>query len=147
MTTTTTAREQLLRDILTTAVEGGINYWANDLDASGRQQVRRINRDTNGDVLSIIFDRLAVEDVSGATTQALETPLDEEGTRLVINATALERACERVAHGTVKAGDSVRAVAQVIAEGEPEEADEVDYDAGDADALVQAALFGDIVYG
>lgn len=152
-----TPREQVLCDILTTAVEGGITYWCNEPAEDGTQQVERIERDTDLGVTAVVFNRRAVEEVSGARVLAANVwtattvPADDE---VVINHTAIARALRAIIDGKVTFGgqpltnpnSSMRKLApQLLFATSPDDAP--DYDAGDADNLLQAALFGDVIYG
>jgi hypothetical protein len=144
-------REQLLRDILTTAVEGGINYWANDRAEDGTLQVREVRRAASGDVTAILFDLQAVEDVSGAGVSSALNDHQRAGGRDVVKVgtAALRRALHAMHEGRVTFGGAPLNV-HIQAAGRRalfDHPDIVDYDASDADVFVQAALFGDIVYG
>lgn len=157
-----TPREQMLRDILTTAVEGGITYWANDLafdsdrPREARLQVFRIERAEDLSVTAVVFNCPAVQDVAGslATIAAFGT---RDGDRLTIDTKALNKALKAITQGKVTWGGKQHpegrmvdlARRAVFAFNDPTRCDDLacDIDAGDADNLLQAALFGDVVYG
>lgn len=147
-----TPKQEVLSYVLSTAVEGGINYWANDRDDQNRLQVIRIDRDSNGDYLSIVFDRRAVENVSGTKVSAFVTDLDGNN-EVAVDFKALTRGLRAIVDYKVTFGgkpleqtSQMRRVALALLFAKSND-DAPDYDAGDADSLVQAALFGDIVYG
>lgn len=157
-----TPREQMLRDILTTAVEGGMNYWANDTAEDGSLQVHRVvyAPEHLGGVTQIVFDRAAILDVSGATALAAKLPEETIDGRVcvTVDTRALMRGVRKIAAGTILYGGKpmeeypgnpskhLKALARSIIFYRSD-ADDVDYDAGTADTLVQAALFGDVIYG
>jgi hypothetical protein len=137
-------------DILTAAIEGGITYWANDRAEDGSVQVERIMRATDGDPLDIVFDKLAVEDVSGGSvalsTGAIIYP-DGGGQRplVLVGFDAIKQAIEKLAAGEVKVRKDIRAVAARLHCGDSDAVG--DADAEVADVIVQVALFGEVVYG
>ncbi len=113
-----TPREQFLYDVLTTAIEGGIGYWA---------RVRKLERDAELNVLR--FEARDAEDGS-APYQSI-TP------------EKIDAAIARVQRGSVKVGQSY--AAQFV--GYPENLNACDVDAIGADIVVQVAAFGEIVFG
>lgn len=115
---TTTPRDEFLTDVLITAVEGGIGYWADDItdycyddDDASRRGATLVCHD---------------EDVYGFR---LTLGLIEDGIKLIADP-ALQIA-----------SDYRREIAQASTDN-----DAGDIDAGLADCIVQAAVFGSIVY-
>jgi len=129
--TITTTIEEAARDransILCTAIEGGITYWAEVLTYRWMDPERDYRPDTH------------------ATVRDAE---DEGGEVHTLTAQSIIVGLSRLASGEVGAGNPAAeeswsdALRKVLA-GD----DEVDLDASDADCIVQAALFGEIVYG
>lgn len=124
----TPERTQLLVDVITTAVEGGVNYWAS------------VSRYVWGP-----HDVQSTEAPHAAAT--LHDNEDTANGHFELTVDAMARAfdllCER--RDIVGVGDSDwrrRMTAMYL---EPD--GEHDFDAGDADALVQIAWFGDVRYG
>ena len=104
-------KNPFLRDVLVTATEGGINYWAD-------------------------VQRRSLKDITAAIVPIDETPL-------YLQDDDLRAAIAKIFRGDVEINpeiwrDIVCAVAQE---------DASDIDAEGADAIVQIALFGEIVYG
>lgn len=106
------ASDQLAKDILSVAAEGGINYWADSM--KGTQFPTKIH-DSEEDKW---YD---------LTREKFDTGL----------ALFLQK-------GQPSSGSS-RFSANMLGSEESEE--EIDFDAGDADAIIQYALFGDVIYG
>lgn len=147
-------REQILRDVLTCAVEGGINYWANEPTEKGALQVERIDRDADASVERIVFNVAAVEECSGASVRkGFTNGARTNSTVVTLDATALQRALRAIIAGTVTFGGKPLGPNSTMRKLAPQlvftkDRDDVpDYDAGDADNLLQAALFGDVIYG
>jgi len=123
---------QRMRDILTTAYESGISYWACDGDFDYVAAVR----DENGYVMEIAFRRAA-----GATIPVF-VPSIRGRTSAVVTDTDLAIAFGRaLAIGDDGEPVYVDAAGAAIAELTGK------YDAASADVLVQFALFGDVIYG
>lgn len=127
MTTTTAPRttiikieatltDETLMDVLTTAVEGGINYWAS---------AKKIERDDDLNVTKIVglFDK-------------------EDGeAKGDVDLTTVANGIEAILSGKVGLrSDLLRQVYSTIT-------DDMDVDADAADCIVQAGLFGEVVYG
>ncbi|RPJ72611.1 MAG: hypothetical protein EHM24_09145 [Acidobacteria bacterium] len=150
-------RNYLHLSILTTAVEGGIAYWCNEPADDGTKQVHCIERDRDGNVITVVFDQRAVEAVSGATIPAGRRIEAVDGRpHVIIDAAALARGLRAVHEGRVTwggqphpTGRMVDLARRAIFALTTELAEDLagDIDAGDADNLLQAALFGDVVYG
>lgn len=125
--TLTEAARDRAHSVLCTAIEGGITYWAEVLTYRWMDPERDYRPDTH------------------ATVRDAE---DEEAEVHTLNAQSIIWGLSRLASGEVGAGSPSAeeswsdALRKVLA-GD----DEVDLDASDADCIVQAALFGEIVYG
>jgi hypothetical protein len=134
----TPARAEFLSYILTTAVEGGINYWASvsdyrwwDPDLDGG---KALHAEGLCNAYAVIHDQ------EGDRT-------GEHGTLVTVDDIA--RALGIIRQGPVEflAADVRTAIiAHDRSNGEPE-GSYMDIDAGIADEIVQVALFGKVVYG
>lgn len=124
------AARDLANSIVCTAVEGGITYWAKVLTYRWQDPKRDYRPDTH------------------ATVRDAEDEDEEEPWIYEINAQSIILGLSRLASGEVGAGSPAAeeswsdALRKVLA-GE----DDLNLDASDADCIVQAALFGEIVYG
>ena len=111
-------RQQFLADILATAIEGGINHWADvdatDTDVFGRQYTS-----------ARILDR---EDGS------------EFGTMHIVD-------LDTIAHGLTELVASDEYPFTELRKANRTSGGEGDYDAADADAIVQFGLYEHIIYG
>lgn len=117
-------REQWLADVLTTAVEGGVNYWASVSEYKWQDRAP-------ADVYAVIHDQ--EDDEPGA------------GHRVTI---------DTIAHGlsTLRRARATEAWLQSeswrrVLDSDRTNGDEGDFDAGDADCIVQAGIFGEVIYG
>lgn len=116
-------KTQMLRDIICTAIEGGINYWC----ARSRKSLLT----PDGDYVEVYIRE---HDDDG----------DPTGKELTIDANTIIRGISSILQGQVKTNSEVRkAIAGDNAN--PEHAGMIDADA--ADCIVQAGLFGEIRYG
>lgn len=124
VTTRTAERKQFLFDVFVTALEGGVNYWA---DVEGYHW-------SNPD---------GSEDLDGF--RATITDREEPGGQLVVDADVIARGIGRFEPLARQRGadDYWR---QFLAANRTN-GDDGDYDATVADVIVQLALFGEIVYG
>lgn len=118
--------DKVVANILSTAIEGGCDYWA-DIKAV-RNPVSKADPD-NFDLPHYLSARfLDREDRDSGGT------VDLAGVAIGI---------ARILETNFKADPDLKCVClQLLAD--PENAD---YDAGDADCIIQAALFNEIVYG
>jgi len=114
------ATQEFLASCVTTAVEGGINYWVRDV-------VRYRWRDLPFPEAAIRFEN---EDGDGLVTRDLTEDLMREGVERIVN--------DRLKIAPHLAGMLIEAVAR-------DDAGMVDADL--ADCIVQAGLFGELVYG
>lgn len=128
----TTEREQFLADIITTAIEGGTGYWAT---------VYRYKWDDlpPAEVHAWIVDNETVG--TQPAPPAYEAWLSEHAR--VINVELIARGISRIASGRVPVALSLQ---QAIVVGN-RDVDAGMIDADCADVIVQAGLFGEIVYG
>lgn len=121
-------RTEFLSDVLTTAVEGGINYWA---QVSGyRWNCPPAERgvtvhDVVGDDIPPEGRRVTLDDIARAVNAIAKAPLSDP---------------EPVALGLH------RQYRRQVVEASREN-DAGDIDAGLADAIVQVAVFGEVIYG
>jgi hypothetical protein len=135
-----TTKDTILIDVFTTALEGGINYWAD---------VRKYHwtNDPNGDPLrdpdyegfeARIMDK---EDVEGRdepfiiNRQVIEEGIDSLAKRLVGNDLTLSS----------YHANAILELWKIVNAGGND--DNLDFDADTADLIVQQGLFGDVIYG
>jgi len=126
-------RRALLHAVFITAIEGGITYWCSV--KSYRWAKSGAGEDYTDDIDNF---RAVVID-------------DQDGTEYVIDAEVIAKGLNALANGTATSGGQplnrdghlYRLACKLNGFG----GNEVDYDAGDADNIVQAGLFNDIVYG
>lgn len=111
ITTTLSFPNQFLHDILTTAVEGGINYWA---------ALHVVSRDDDLNVLSVV----------------LSDAEDDDEPQLIVNRDTIIKGIENIFNDKQLSHIHAR-----LLKGE-----DFDYDADDADMIVQYGLFGQLVY-
>ncbi len=117
------ARKQFLADVLATAIEGGINYWA-AVDSAERVECEQ-------DVIGWRYGSVRILDKVDGT---------EFGTMRIIDANT-------VARGLRELRNSTRYAFPALRKADRTNGDEGDFDAGDADAVIQLGIFGEIVYG
>lgn len=123
MSTTITARDRFLFDLFTTALEGGINYWAEVLSYHWEAP--------EGD-----------DDLRGFSAEIIETEEDGEP-RHRIDRKVIARGYKLA---TTKWRDRIHwstAKPPVVVK----DPAEWDFDASDADVILQLGLFGETVYG
>jgi hypothetical protein len=136
MTTTTRRspeRAQFLADVITTATEGGIQYWA---------------RVTGYRWYSPDLDGGTAEPGPGGTANAWVELVDAEeddGKRHRVTVDDIARVLNGLRADAVPKYWNADAVRRAIAANR--ENDGGDIDAGDADCLLQLAIFGEVVYG
>jgi len=117
------ARKQFLADVLSTAIEGGINYWAN-IDSAERV-------DCEQDVIGWRYGQVRIHDKEDGS---------DFGTMRVIDANTVARGLRELRNSTRYSFADMRKADRT-------NGDEGDFDAGDADAVIQLGIFGEIVYG
>lgn len=123
MSARTPERTQFLCDILATAIEGGINYWAG-IDA----------RDDLGD---------GADQPLGHPTQVRLIDVEDRELHHVDHntvATGLRLACMAMRAGTIRDYPQFRQACQTNGE-------RGDFDADTADLAIQFGIFGAVVYG
>lgn len=150
MTTRTAEREQFLADIITAAIEGGTGYWASvarykwedrepkhvcaaiivtddDEGRAKRRAAGAAKREATGEAKLTVDEALAIEgsDVHAITIETIAAGIG------------------RITRGELTIREDLR---RLIAEASREN-DAGDIDADAADCIVQAALFGELVYG
>lgn len=131
-------REQFLADILTTAVEGGINYWA---------QVSEYKHEHSGVPVAETFavvhevdpDEGIEEDEDGYAVRGLRVTIDTIAHGIQVLTTG-ENAGKSF---TVSGADYWK---QFLLSNRTN-GEDGDYDADIADNILQAGLFGEVVYG
>ena len=119
--------EQQLLDFLTTAWEGGIDYWCDAYNP-------RVNRKPKDlDVETIIFDSPEGDDDYNEPVKVTTIGIEQIAAAFarVMNEETLCPGLRQIIQGKI----TNRAL------------DDMDLDAGDCDNLVQIAAFGEIVYG
>lgn len=120
-------RDKLLHGLFTTALEGGINYWA---------EVDQYHWN----------ERTSIDDLHGFYATITEIGDGEDNIPHRI-----DRAVMSKGYG-LAVGEWRTKIAWSTGEPPPlvvteESYDDWDYDAGDADCILQLGLFGDVVYG
>tara|TARA_R110002020_G_scaffold4537_1_gene19766 strand:- start:40 stop:456 length:417 start_codon:yes stop_codon:yes gene_type:complete len=134
-----TIDKELLKDLFTTAIEGGINYWA-DVTAYKHS----------------INDWFATIETEDVTEDAREDEwcslrIDEKtilkGIKLFAKETDFDRENKNIHPDSDHANLSRICVQLVNPYGPVTELDFFDYDCLDADAVVQMGLFGEVIYG
>lgn len=118
---TKTAREEFLDDVTITAIEGGISYWSTCHSYKWMDQP---------EVVAVIQEWDEYED------KAI-------GDRITVNRDLIRKGIKAIMDG--EAGVSDR-MTKIIA-GANATNDGCDIDADAADVIIQAAVFGEIVYG
>lgn len=113
------ARIQFLSDILTTAIEGGINYWA---QFSSIEKV-----DDANDILGWRYESAVIHDY------------DDPSEKYTINLDVVAKGL-----GILRKRNADRDKELLLAN--RTNGDEGDFDAWDADKIIQFALFGELVY-
>lgn len=119
--------EKEARFALTTAVEGGINYWASDIQYTKRVAGIGVTPDLERFYDNLLGIRFKVE---GA--DVLE---EHQGRTFRVSVKALQRAADRIIHEHLIRGDLANGIIN----------DDIDADA--ADCIVQVAAFGKLIYG
>lgn len=113
--------EQLIRDIIITACEGGIGYWS---------QLESYDGPAIDEGAGLPLRLREMDDYGYGEWKTLDVPQVVEGLRKMIQ----ERPNSKVTHRFIEA------IANY-------DSGDYDYDAGDADEVIQYAVLGDLVYG
>lgn len=124
-----TLSDQLLRDVLCTALEGGIGYWAEASD------IETVEVEVNGSPMQeyvgcTLTDCEGTDDEGNDWTHKVTLDTVAEGIRRIM---------AREARARRDIEDAIRAAVA--------DADAGTIDADAADVIMQVALFGEIVYG
>lgn len=126
-----TLGEQDMNDVLTTAIEGGIDYWA---------QYVEINRAADLTVVSahVVDAEDAADDPENVKVLVIDAMIVARGVQMILSAHASNDDDERT-----KCTIRRDLFDQVMSLFTPD----IDVDADAADCIVQAGLFGEVVYG
>jgi hypothetical protein len=130
--------DTFIHQTFTSAMEGGVNYWASV------SKYRWALRHDSGAVVTDSYGD-PCEDYEGFTATLLDNE-DEDAEPRVVNREVIERGIRALADGTAKTSVNLRKKMLVVVNA-PEMAAMLDLDASDADCIVQAGLFGEVVYG
>ena len=137
--TMSTERKKILHYLFTTALEGGIGYWSRCSAYHWSQKAP---------------DGELIEDLDGFYAVIEETENENEDGSVPkhrIDAAVIQRGIDRLSSGEATCGgkplDGNGHIHKLACALNGPLAEDVDYDAGDADNIVQAGLFNDIVYG
>lgn len=126
------SREGMLNMVFTTAIEGGINYWAD---------VMRKRWSDRTEELNMIEEFYAdIEDV------------EDDNKKYHIDADVIKRGIRKAFKNRAKIGDpyqrqAINDLYWGILSNRQESREEADFDADTADIIVQYGLFGELVYG
>lgn len=123
-------RTKMYRSILTTAIEGGINYWAS---------VLHYDPDMDNDTLELGDEchAVIVEDEDAAESKVIDTATIRKAMSKLHKGEGFSLTRETPEWWAKKWRKAYRECAT----------GEWDFDATDADIVVQVALFGEVVYG
>jgi hypothetical protein len=129
MTTITHTRDQVYADIFTTAMEGGVGYWS--------QLTAYHYSDANGN-----------DDLLGFGAMLVDTE-DEDHPEFIVTRETIVKGITALAAETAdprcEFAEWIKTANIIVRRADAY--DVIDYDAGFADAVVQLALFGEVVYG
>lgn len=129
--TTEAKRMQLCSDIITTAIEGGIGYWS---------ECDQYQYEYDGEIRVCVGPR---QDDRGACAHIV-TIVDPPWEAHWITPEVVSLGMSRVARGDIPVRLDLRK-AVMAAHCDPDDCGALDADA--ADVIVQAGLFGEVVYG
>lgn len=129
-------RTEFLTDVFTTAMEGGVSYWASVLEYRHNESPRAV---------LVRTEELVLDD---ETMSWVPGPDAEE---LIVDLEVVARGINRIANGEIEylpeAHRALIAAASRENDMMPADGQHGDIDAGVAEHIVQAALFGAIVHG
>ena len=125
-------RTQMYRHILVTAIEGGINYWAHVLRY--KHDMHKVTCECGPRCHAVI-----VEDADGAEPRTIDTAAIRKAMAILYKGGGYSTRPEVEAPDWWK--KKWRRAYQDCADGS------WDFDACDADVVVQVACFGEVVYG
>ncbi len=123
-----TPKNNLLLDLFTTALEGGINYWSDCTEYRWS--------DDNGDEDLLGF-RAVIEEYHDGTERFIDRAVIRRGVIL---------AAKPDVYNALPGVYNLKDTAYAYRYG-GERLDNLDYDATTADAIVQLGLFGKVIYG
>ncbi len=135
-TTEPTKRQEFLTDILTTAVEGGINYWAQVADYAYSGPV-------DGRGVTLVIDDVDEQDI---LTRVITADADTVTTTITLR--DIDRGLKTLIRMDFKVADYIKAIAvnaHMANDCCPETGDDVDAEV--AEIIIQAAVFGELVFG
>lgn len=118
--------DALLHVIFTTALEGGIQYWATVHEYKWSQGDPAMDEDCYG------FRAVISEDEEEGKTHTINRDVMLKGYELALDPAA---------------ANTVWSVSEPPAKDDLDAIEDYDFDAGDADSILQLGLFGKVVYG
>lgn len=145
MAVRTAEREQFLADIITGAVEGGTGYWASVAEYKWEGRAAK-------DVYAVLLEEDSADDVrafaelfasANGRKIKLSELLEEAGGIYKLDIDAVAKGIGKIKRGEVALNATLKAT---ILEADAEN-DAGLIDAEGADAITQAALLGELVYG
>ena len=132
------ARDQLLFDLFTTALEGGIGYW------STCEKYHHSIQEPFSSITGPTPETRTVDDLHGFYAEIIETGDGDDYVPHRIDHTVLNRgyglACE-VVRDVIRWSSGEKPPLVITDD------TDWDFDASDADVIVQLGLFGEVVYG
>lgn len=136
LATRSVERTEFLTDVFTTAMEGGVSYWASVLEYRHTESPRAV---------LVRTEELVLDD---ETMTWIPGPDAEE---LIVDLEVVARGVNRIVEGAIEflpeAHRALVAAASRENDMMPADGRHGDIDAGVAEHIVQAALFGAIVHG
>lgn len=130
---TLSALEHTASDILITASEGGSNYWAR----FDKRPIRSVPAEKTYPE-TVVSDDYVCEGVVLTDIEA------DQPTEFVVTVADIVKALRKIASGKVEVMRSVISASHMVLIGK---ADGAEFDATDADCVLQVACFGKIIYG
>lgn len=136
MAARTVEREEFLADIISTAIEGGIGYWA---------ETRHYQWVNNGVPQLVVIKAGYDPDLKFEDTRAVIVDFEGENpnTEREITIDVIARGIAKIKDPKFRINKTLRGT--ILAADVENDAGEIDVEG--ADVIVQAALFGEIVYG
>lgn len=124
--------DRLLLDLFTTALEGGINYWASVNEYHWRLDCEMADGDLD-----------SVSDFRGFYAKVLD--MEDGDALLLVNRSVMAKGYEMAT--TSHRGEISWSADEPPVVVTAESRDDWDFDAGDADCILQLGVFGEVVYG
>ena len=121
--------DQLILDIFTTAIEGGINYW------SWTDEYKWMNEDGSDDFYNFFA---LIEETDNGPKHIVDRKTVVRGYELATESFQGDEICWSTSAPLSKK--------KILSPSYVDE-DSWDFDAGDADIIIQLGLFGEVVYG